>query len=167
MQLSTPVRARQRTAQSCLFSTRIRHGRPKSAIPSHRAQMPERFWNPVQTYASDGGARPNSGGTPFRQPCPAYPSTIGQKAPQVRFSEESFRQRLSIRKRISQKLSCKINCAHRRTENSQRTASLNELAEPINYNKRSQTSSTHDFASHERMRGASANPTKKASQTCG
>src|SRR5208282_3081689 len=52
---------------------------------------PERFWIPIQTIAADGGARPNSGGTPFRQPCPAYPSTIGQKAPQERFSEESFR----------------------------------------------------------------------------
>jgi hypothetical protein len=50
--------------------------------------MQERFWIPVQTFAADGGARPNPGGTPFRQPCPAYPSTIGQKAPQVRFSEE-------------------------------------------------------------------------------
>src|ERR1700719_174382 len=44
-----------------------------------------------KTFAADGGARPNSGGTPFRQPCPAYPSTIGRKAPQERFSEESFR----------------------------------------------------------------------------
>src|SRR5580693_3311225 len=41
--------------------------------------------------AADGGARPNPGGTPFRQPCPAYPSTKGRKAPQERFSEESFR----------------------------------------------------------------------------
>src|ERR1700719_4331456 len=44
-----------------------------------------------KTFAADGGARPNSGGTPFRQPCPAYPSTIGRKAPQERFSEESLR----------------------------------------------------------------------------
>jgi hypothetical protein len=33
----------------------------------------ERFWIPIKTYAADGGARPNSEGTPFRQPCPAYP----------------------------------------------------------------------------------------------
>ena len=42
----------------------------------------------LKTFAADGGARPNSGGTPFRQPCPAYPSTKGRKAPQERFSEE-------------------------------------------------------------------------------
>jgi hypothetical protein len=67
----------------------------RPTITSHRAQMPERFWIPVRTYAFDGGARPNCGGTPFRQPCPAYPSTIGRKAPQERFSEESFRTRTS------------------------------------------------------------------------
>ena len=77
------------------------------------------------------------------------------------FQRGKFPARISIRKRISQKLSCKINCAHRRTENSQRTASLDELAEPINYNKRSQTSSTHDFASHKQMGRASVNPTRK------
>jgi len=45
------------------------------AITSRRAAMHtnERFWIPFKTYAADGGARPNSGGTPFRQPCPAYP----------------------------------------------------------------------------------------------
>jgi hypothetical protein len=51
-------------------------------------KMPERFWIPGQTYAADGGARPNSGGAPFRQPCPAYPATKGWQAPQERFSEE-------------------------------------------------------------------------------
>jgi hypothetical protein len=66
----------------------------------------QRFWIPVQTRAADGGARPNSGGTPFRQPCPAYPSAFARKAPQVRFSEESFRTTLRVWKRISQKLHC-------------------------------------------------------------
>src|SRR5437763_14819691 len=51
----------------------------------------ERFWIPVQAIAADGGARPIRGGTPFRQPCPAYPSAQGQKASQQRSSEESFR----------------------------------------------------------------------------
>jgi len=52
----------------------------KPTITSHRATSllqkptPERFWIPNQTNAGDGGARLNYGGTPFRQPCPAYPS---------------------------------------------------------------------------------------------
>ena len=83
------------------------------AITSHSAaspfrSAPERFWIPIQTYAADGGARPISGGTPFRQPCPAYPSTIGRKVPQARFSEESFRTCTSIRKRISRELNCRF-----------------------------------------------------------
>ena len=57
----------------------------------------------LKTFAADGGARPNPGGTPFRQPCPAYPSTKGRKAPQERFSEEKFPNSL-LRKRISQTL---------------------------------------------------------------
>src|ERR1700722_1785024 len=69
-------------------------------LPSHYFSSAQRLFRqrwrdsgfPVRlTFAADGGARPNSGGTPFRQPCPAYPSTIGRKAPQERFSEESFR----------------------------------------------------------------------------
>ena len=58
----------------------------------------------LKTFAADGGARPKSGGTPFRQPCPAYPSTKGRKAPQERFSEEKFPNLHFIRKRISQTL---------------------------------------------------------------
>jgi len=59
-------------------------------MTSHRTKMPERLWIPIQTYAADGGTRPNSGGAPFRQPSPAYPSTKGRKAPQEHFSEEKF-----------------------------------------------------------------------------
>src|SRR3984885_16033036 len=68
---------------------------------SRHAQTPEKFWIPIQIYAADGDARPNCGDAPFRQPCPAYPSTntsdelsisdalmTGRKAPQARFSEE-------------------------------------------------------------------------------
>ena len=78
--------------------------------------MPERFWIPVQTYAADGGARPNSGGAPFRQPCPAYPSTTERKAPQARFSEESLRTRTSIRKQIFSKAQLQVLCAHQHAE---------------------------------------------------
>jgi hypothetical protein len=86
----------------------------------------------------------NSGGAPFRQPCPACPSTKGWKAPQARFSEESFRTRTAIRKR---KLHCKSAANTPTQKNSQRTASLDELAEPIYYSKRLETSSTRVFAS--------------------
>jgi hypothetical protein len=70
----------------------------RPTITSHRARSLSRnrdreILDSLRTSfcAADGGARPNSGGTPFRQPCPAYPSTKGRKAPQERFSEESFR----------------------------------------------------------------------------
>jgi len=52
--------------QPLLLAARLRYMKP----------APERFWIPIQTYAADGGARPNSGGTPFRQPSPAYPSAM-------------------------------------------------------------------------------------------
>jgi hypothetical protein len=73
-------------------------------MTSHRTKMPERLWIPIQTYAADGGTRPNSGGAPFRQPSPAYPPTKGRKAPQEHFSEENFRTYCSFRKRVSRKL---------------------------------------------------------------
>ena len=78
-------------AASCL----AKQGRPLllTARLRYSKLMLERFWIPIQTIAADGGARPNSGGTPFRQPCPAYPSTIGRKAAQERFSEEKFPNR--------------------------------------------------------------------------
>ena len=113
-------------------------------ITSHR-KMPERFWIP-KTFAADGGARPNSGGTPFRQPCPAYPSTKGRKAPQERFSEENFPNLHFIRKRVSLKLS--RQSLHQHRKNSQHTTSLDVLAEPNYYSKRVRTSSTRVFASH-------------------
>jgi len=80
----------------------LEQGRPLllTARLRYSKLMLERFWIPIQTIAADGGARPKSGGTPFRQPCPAYPSTIGRKAPQERFSEESFRTCNHNRKRI-------------------------------------------------------------------
>src|ERR1700685_2164865 len=99
------------------------------AITSHpRSVLFRPRWRdsgfPVRlTFAADGGARPKSGGTPFRQPCPAYPSTIGRKAPQERFSEESLRTN-SIRKRISQKLHCKSSVHTPAQKYSQHTASL-------------------------------------------
>src|SRR5580698_8460227 len=81
-----------------------------------RKTAPERFWIPVRPTlrAADGGARPNSGGTPFRQPCPAYPSTKGRKAPQERFSEESLRTSF-IRKRVSLSLSLHCNSSVKST----------------------------------------------------
>lgn len=114
-------------------------------MTSHRTKMPERLWVPIQTYAADGGTRPNSGGAPFRQPSPAYPSAIGRKAPQEYFSEESFRNYGSVRKRVSRKLIREL-----RTQKRQRTASLGDLAEPIYYSKRVRTSSTRVFASQNR-----------------
>src|SRR5580704_2876683 len=78
-------------ADSCL-------AKPEPTITSHRASLlpqtaPERFWIPLDLRFALPTVAPgqNSGGTPFRQPCPAYPSTKGRKAPQERFSEESFR----------------------------------------------------------------------------
>jgi len=100
------------------------------------------------TFAADGGARPKSGGTPFRQPCPAYPSTIGRKAPQEHFSEESFRTFTSIRKRTFQPLHCKHSAITTPQKYSQHTASLDVLAEPNYYSKCARTSSTRVFASH-------------------
>jgi hypothetical protein len=143
---------RQRTAQIHCSRTRIRgHGRlnanhyfsPRNFLTASSAAE---ILDSLKTYAADGGARPISGGTPFRQPCPAYPSTLGRKAPQERFSEESFRTSYN-RKRISLKLHCKF-AAHTAAENQQHTASLDELAEPNYYSKYLQTSSTDDFASH-------------------
>ena len=122
-----------------------------SAITSRCAashtRADERFWIPFKTYAEDGGARPNSGGTPFRQPCPAYPSTIGRKAPQERFSEESFRTCTSSGNAFL--YSFTVSFLPTRQQNSQHTASLDVLAEPNYYNKCRRTSSTRVFASHE------------------
>src|SRR5579862_2001792 len=117
-------------------------------ITSRRATslVPERFWIPGQTFAADGGARPNCGGTPFRQPCPAYPSTIGRKAPQERFSEESFRTRTSSGNVFLN--SSAVSPLHAPPQkNSQHTASLDVLAEPNYYSKCARTSSTRVFAS--------------------
>ena len=97
-------------------------------------------------YAADGGARPNSGGTPFRQPCPAYPSAIGRKAPQERFSEESFRTCTSSGNAFLN--SSTASPLPKRQQNSQHTTSLDVLAEPNYYSKRARTSSTRVFASH-------------------
>ena len=130
--------------------------KPEPTITSRRESSlpqtaPERFWIPLRPtlHAADGGARPNSGGTPFRQPCPAYPSTIGRKAPQERFSEENLRT-CSVRKRISLSLSpCCRSSVHTITQrNRQHTASLDVLAERNYYSKSLQTSSTRLFASH-------------------
>ena len=80
--------------QSCSRRASVGMASLLPTITSHRATTRE-ILDSLKTFAADGGARPNSGGTPFRQPCPAYPSTIGRKAPQERFSEESFRNRTS------------------------------------------------------------------------
>jgi hypothetical protein len=70
------------------------------------------------------------------------------EAPQERFSEE-VSGKYCDRKRVSQKLSCESAGHDAAQQNSQRTASLDVLAELINYSKRMQTSSTRDYASHE------------------
>jgi hypothetical protein len=49
----------------------------------------------------------------------------------------------------SQQLHCELSAQTTAKKNSQRTASLDELAEPNNYSKRMQTSSTRVFASQE------------------
>jgi hypothetical protein len=99
------------------------------------------------TFAADGGARPKSGGTPFRQPCPAYPSTIGRKAPQERFSEESFRN-LTPSRNVFLYRSTASSPQQPAQKYSQHTASLDVLAEPNYYSKLMRTSSTRVFASH-------------------
>src|ERR1700757_5232050 len=50
-----------------------------SCYAASHTRVDERFWIPFKTFAADGGARPNSGGTPFRQPCPAYPFAMGER----------------------------------------------------------------------------------------
>ena len=97
-------------------------------------------------YAADGGARPNCGGTPFRQPCPACPSAIGREAPQERFSEESFRTCTSSGNAFLN--SSTASPRPKRQQNSQHTTSLDVLAEPNYYSKRARTSSTRVSASH-------------------
>src|ERR1700730_6804686 len=94
----------------------------------------------LKTFAADGGARPNPGGTPFRQPCPAYPSTKGRKAPQERFSEESFRTCTSSGNAFLN--SSTARSLHPSQKNSQHTTSLDVLAEPNYYSKCLRTSST-------------------------
>jgi hypothetical protein len=108
----------------------------------------------------------NSGGTPFRQPCPAYPSAKGRKAPQERFSEESLRT-CFIRKRISLSLSLHCKPAVHTTAHldRQHTTSLDVLAEPNYYSKSLQTSSTRVFASH-RHGDWNASRTRKPNHIC-
>jgi hypothetical protein len=118
--------------QPLLLAARLRYMKP----------APERFWIPIQTYAADGGARPNSGGTPFRQPSPAYPSAMrgrhrrsisARKLPELVFNPETHFSK------------AQLHIA--RTKKRQRTASLGDLAEPIYYSKHIRTSSTRVFAS--------------------
>jgi hypothetical protein len=106
-----------------------------------------------KTFAADGGARPISGGTPFRQPCPASSFHYARKASQVRFSEECFRIHLLFENALLNSLAADppLNA-----ENPQRTASLDELAEPNYYSKRFETSSTHVFASQDTGTGTVA-----------
>ena len=75
------------------------------------------------------------------------PQHKGRKAPQERFSEECFRNLPYSETHFSKALLCNF-AAHNNAENTQHTASLDELAEPNYYSKYLQTSSTNDFASH-------------------
>src|SRR5262249_42120355 len=88
----------------------------------------ERFWIPFKTYAADGGARPNSGGTPFRQPCPAYPFAKGERhrrnVSARNVSEPYFHPETSFSKARSL-------LSAQRGKKWQDTTSLDELAEPI------------------------------------
>ena len=130
-------------------------------------------------YAADGGTRPTLRGCSvspalscisFRRPPMRLTSgapaalVIGRKAAQERFSEESFRTSLHFfqlhRKRISQQLYRRF--PHNFAHNQRHTASLDELAELINYSKRLETSSTHLFASHGRIRSDPAKCTSPA-----
>lgn len=86
----------------------------------------------------------NSGGAPFRQPCSAYPSASGRKAPQARFSEEVFKPQRSFEDVFLKSFRAGADT----TKNALTpTASLDELAEPFEYSKGLHTSSTQDFAS--------------------
>ena len=134
---------------------------------SRHAQTPEKFWIPIQIYAADGDARPNCGDAPFRQPCPAYPSAnIATATPSLMplWAEGTAGtlQRGSLRTLLLSFLllhrsgnaflkssSCKFLSVHNRSPRTQRTTSLDELAEPNNYSNSVETSSTHVFASHQ------------------
>ena len=113
-------------------------------ITSHRAPTRE-ILDSLKTCAADGGARPNCGGTPFRQPCPAYPSTMGGR----------HRRNVSARKASDQRRignaffkSFAGGSLPTRQQNPQHTTSLDVLAEPNYYSKCVRTSSTQVFASH-------------------
>ena len=86
---------------------------------SHK-RADERFWIPFKTFAADGGARPNSGGTPFRQPCPAYPFARAKGAAGT-FQRGMFPSFTSTRKPVSLKLHRYSLLLHTRPQKSRGT----------------------------------------------
>ena len=84
----------------------------------------------------------------------------GRKAAQERFSEENFRNLVTVPFYITGNGFLNSSAASIRTilRNSRHTASLDELAEPNNYSNSVETSSTHLFASHCRKRSNRRKP---------
>src|SRR6516164_4512578 len=122
------------TVSDCASVGMTGHNRPLLLVTHLRSQShtrtDERFWIPVKTYAADGGARPNCGGTPFRQPCPAYPFARAKGAAGA-FQRGMFPNLTSIRKPYFSKARplrfCSLTHARKK---SRHTTSLDELAEP-------------------------------------
>jgi hypothetical protein len=122
---------------------------------SPRKHAGERFWIPIQTFAADGGTRPNFRGRSVSSAllCISFRIKDGRRRRHV--SARKFPNHNAIRKRVSLKLSRKS----RHTKNALTpTASLDELAEPSYYSNCFHTSSTRDFASqpHSDARGGVA-----------
>jgi hypothetical protein len=107
----------------------------------------ERFWIPFKTYAADGGARPNPGGTPFRQPCPACPFARA-KGSRRYVSARNVSEPTRPGNPVSKARPLLFYASHTPAKKSRHTTSLDELAEPNYYSKPPETSSTRSFASH-------------------
>ena len=87
--MRTPIVARSKLALLSCFSSLWEAGERYRYHASRRHKIPgKKFWVSVMTYAADGGAQSQiTGGTPFRQLCPAYPSFAGRQR-RICFSED-------------------------------------------------------------------------------
>jgi len=143
--------------------------RTRPTITSHRADSllqtsAREILDSLKTFAADGGARPISGGTPFRQPCPAYPSTMGGRHRRHVSARKVSEYALPSETRFS-KAQLQVRYTQHRAENPQHTASLDVLAEPNYYSKCLQTSSTRVFASHQAAAWKSESALNQSTET--
>jgi len=118
----------------------------KPTITSHRARTPERFWIPFQTLRCRRW-RPAKTPGALRFVSLAL-HVLPRKGGRRRRNVSARKVSVSLPEfgNVFQKLRCKF--APHNGGHSQRTASLDVLAEPNYYSKCRETSSTHVFASH-------------------